>query len=475
MIFDSLREFIDEVERLGECKVIEGADWDLEIGLITEWQASLPNPPLLLFDEIKGYQPGYRVVSNLFATPSRTALALGLSLETKRMDLVKAIRDKLKGLTMLPPVEIEAAPVKENIHLGDEVDLFEFPTPKWHNLDGGRYIGTGDGVIMKDPDEGWINLGTYRVQVQSKSTVTIMMEPGRDGVRILRKWWSKGLNCPVAIATGLTPVLWAACTFDAPSGISEYDYAGGFQDKPIEITKGITVDLLIPATAEIVLEGELIEGEIAEEGPFGEYSGYYAGGQRPQPVARINAVLHRNNPIIHGAPPLMIPSTWGLAHGERRAANAWNELDKNVPGIKGVWLQDYAAFGPIVVSIEQQYPGHAKQAAMAVLGVRPTSFLNPFVIVVDDDIDPSNLAEVCWAVVTRCDPAISMDIVRGIRALPTQSSLDPYKRNRGDFTTSAAIILACRPYEWMKDFPATIKRAPMELKKTEEKWSHLFE
>ncbi len=473
MVFNDIREFITEAERLGEYKLVEGADWDLEIGFITEWQGYLPNSPLVLFDKIKGYPPGYRVVTNLFTTPRRTAVALGFPGEPKGIELVKQIRDKLsKGFEMLPPVEAKTAPVKENIYRGDEVDLFKFPTPKYHRLDGGRYIGTGHIVIMRDPDDGWVNCGTYRLQIQSKSTVTIVIVPGKHGDLIMRKWWSKGLSCPVAIATGLDPMLFGAGTFDLGRGTSEYDFVGGWRGKPIEVTPGLTVDLPIPATAEIVLEGELIEGETADEGPFGEYSGYYGGPVTKRPVVRVNAILHRNNPIIHGAPPHIITPAYSLAHTQLRAANAWNLLDKLVPGVKGVWMPNYDG---VIVSIEQQYLGHAKQTGLAVLGIPPTSFLQTFIIVVDDDIDPSNLDEVIWVLTTRCDPATSIDIVRGIRSHVTHPQINPEKKKRGDYTSSCAIILACRPYEWKDEFPPTIRSSPEELEKVREKWGVLFQ
>ncbi len=475
MVVNGIREFITEVECLGEYKLIEGADWNLEIGLITEWQSYLPNSPLLLFDNIKGYPPGYRVVTNLFSSPRRTALALGFPSEPKGMELVKQIKDKLSQLKMLPPVEIKAAPVKENVYLGDEVDLFKFPSPIWHRRDGGRFIGTGDAVIMKDPNEGWVNVATYRVQVQSKSTVTIYMAPGRHGNLILRKWWSKGLGCPVAIATGFDPMLYSACVSDIEHGVSEYDFAGGLRGEPVEVIRGVTVDLPIPAGAEIVLEGELIEGETADEGPFAEYAGYYASGKQPRPLVRVKAILHRNNPIIHGAPPLMLASAQAPAFNAQKAAVVWSQLDKLVPGIKGVWQPDYAPLSPTIVSVEQQYLGHAKQVAMAIHSIRGGSTGQPYVIVVDDDIDPSNITEVLWALTTRCDPATSIDIVRGLRSTPLLPPIAPDKRKRGDFTLSSALMVACRPYDWRDEFPPTIKSSPEELKTISEKWGDYFE
>ncbi len=151
-MFDDLREFIKRVDELGECRVIKGADWNLELSRITELSGTRTDQPLLVFDEIKGYAPGYRVVTNFFNSYRRFALAHDLSLEATGVELIKAWRQKMKaGFTPVPPVVVATGPVTENVHLGADVDLWEFPTPKWHEIDGGRYIGTGKHGNRKRP------------------------------------------------------------------------------------------------------------------------------------------------------------------------------------------------------------------------------------------------------------------------------------------------------------------------------------
>jgi len=473
-MFGDLREFIEKAKELGECRLIEGADWDLEIGLINEWQASTPDSPLLLFDRIKDYEAGYRVASNLFTTPKRTALALDLPLELTGLELVKAWREKMKGeVKLLPPVEVKDAPVKENIHTGDEVDLFEFPTPKWHKLDGGRYIGTGNMVITRDPDEGWVNLGTYRVQIHDKNIATIYMSPGRHADIMRRKYWERGQSCPVVVTCGQEPVLWGVASFPIPWGICEYDYTGGFRNKAVEITKGVTTDLPIPATAEIALEGEIAppETETRIEGPFGEWTGYYGVGARPEAAFRVKSILHRNNPIIMGAPPSRFMPRFTLGKHFQKAAITWDELDKNVPGVKGVWwIEDAAAHSIAVVSIEQKYDGHAKQAASVVAGCNASGYMLRWIIVVDEDIDPTNISEVLWALGTRCDPETATDFIRGCWGSPIDPALPPDKKGRGQFDHSTGVILACKPYHWIKQFPPAIKFNPEVLEKTKNKW-----
>jgi len=476
MIFNDLREYLAEVERRNDVKVIEGADWNLEIGLITEWQIEQPNNPLLLFKNIKDYPPEYSVATNLFGTPARTALALGFSPDMKKLDIVRSLRDIFgEGFTPIPPVEVDDAPVKENVLIGDEVDLFQFPVPYWHARDGGRYIGTGNAVITRDPDEGWINLGNYRVQAHDASIATVYMSPGRHGKVMRERYWERGEHCPTAVAIGMDPILYMSSHSDVPKGVGEYDYTGGFRKEPVQVTKGVTTDLLIPATAEIVLEGEMLRDERIAEGPFGEWTGYYGSGTRGEPVFKVNAILYRNNPILQGNPPLRSPY-YALAHNLRRSATAWVELNKQITGVKGVWLLDDAAYNMIaVVSIEQRYPGHAMQAAMGIAFIHATNYMNRFIIVVDDDIDPSNMQDVLWAVATRCEPATDIDIVRNMRGTPLDPSLPPDKRKMGDYTHSTAIINACRPYAWRDEFPPTIMSTPEELEGIKKKWGKWFE
>lgn len=477
-MFRDLREFIQQVEEFGEYRLVEGADWDLEIGRIAELAVSARNGPLLLFDSIKGYQAGYRVVANVLGTPKRTALAFGLPPDVKGVDLVKAWRDKVKGgFKPVSPLKVGTGPVKENIHLGEEVDVFEFPTPKWHELDGGRYIGTGDMVIQKDPDTGWVNLGTYRVQILDKSIAALHITVGHHGMAIAKKYWERGQSCPAAIVCGQDPQLWSVANSAVPREVNEYDYAGWLRNEPIEVVSGETVDLPLPARAEIVLEGEFISPEIETrlEGPFGEWQGYYGGGKRPHPVFRVKAILHRNNPIIMGAPPLFGgPSDYYCGKNLSWGAPLWDELDRHVPGVKGVWFE-VAARGALmpIISLEQQYPGHAKQAAMVVAGAYQGAS-SRFIIIVDDDIDPSNISEVLWALGTRCDPETSIDIIGGCLTASSDPRLPPDKRSRADFVSSRAIIYACKPYSWIKEFPPATKSKPETLKKVKEKWGKLI-
>ncbi len=459
-----LRKFIGQLEDAGEITTIKGVDPHLEVGALTE-VAVRKQSPALLFDELKGYPAGYRVITNVLGTARRLAVAMALPIDTGNVELVYAIKEKFNKLRPAPPAVVDNGPLLENVFTSDGIDLSKFPTPRWHEHDGGRYLGTGCLVIMRDT-EGWVNVGTYRVQLHDRNTLGLFISPGHQGRIILEKHWAQGKSCPVAVVFGSHPLLWIPAILGFPWGVEEYGVAGGLAGSPVETIIGKHTGLPIPAAAEIAIEGEC-PPETAEsrmEGPFGEYTGYYASHPRARPVIRVKALMHRHQPIILGAPPLKPPSSGTSTH-ILHAANIWQELDRlGLPGIKGVWeIEAGAARLLTVISLEQKYAGHARQAAMAAMSGPEGAFAGRFVITVDEDVDPSDTDEVLWAMSTRCDPAVSLEIVRDCWSTPLDPAIPPEKRAQANFTTSRAIINACRPYHWRKEFPP-VNRASEELK-----------
>ncbi|MBI4294124.1 MAG: UbiD family decarboxylase [Betaproteobacteria bacterium] len=475
-----LREFLEKAQALGECRTIEGAHWDVEIGRIAELALSVPDSPMLLFDKVQGYPAGYRVAASPFTSPRRIALALGLPLDLKGLDLVRAWKEVLANTKPIAPVEVRSGPVKENVIVGSDVDVLKFPTPKWHEFDGGRYIGTGCMVIQKDPDSGWVNLGTYRSQIIDRNTVTFHCVPGHHGAIIAKKYWDRGLACPIAIACGQGLQLYISSVAAVPVGISEYDWAGGLRNSPVEVVRGETVDLPIPAEAEIVLEGEMPppQMETGIEGPFGEWEGYYTGGRTPHPVVKVKAILHRNNPIQLGVPMLVGTYDDNLTTGLDLSAQLWAEFDRQIPGVKGVsFVNEARRRTMVVVSLKQMYPGHVKQAALIAAGTyKGATHVGRFIIIVDDDIDPSNMSEVLWALGTRCDPKSQIDILTNRLSMASDPRLEPEKRKSGDLTCSTAVIDACRPWAWRDQFPRATKTPPEIMEQVRRKWGEvLFE
>jgi len=190
--YDGLRSFLAECEKLGEVKVIRDADWNLEIGALTETVSELiDEPPALMFDEIKGYPKGFRVLSIPTASRVRMALALGLPPDTSKMEIVKYAANRIKHAKPIPPREVETGPVMQNIMRDNEVDLFKFPVLQSHRMDGGRYIGTGDCFINRDPETGYVNMGTYRMQVHERNLLGVWQSPGQQGRLIAERWWKQ--------------------------------------------------------------------------------------------------------------------------------------------------------------------------------------------------------------------------------------------------------------------------------------------
>ena len=339
MPFNDLREFIDAARQLGQVKEIHGAHWNLEIGALTEMFAFKEPSPLVIFDQIPDHGTNFRVAANLINTPARSGLTVGMPADAAPIELVARWKELLKGVKPIPPRVVNSGPILENVKTGTDIDMSVFPTPHWHELDGGRYIGTADCVITGEPEEGgWVNVGIYRVQVHDKNTLGLYVSPGHHARIMREKYWEKGKACPVVVTFGQDPLLFLVAGQSIAYGMSELDYCGGLRGAPVDVIRGDVTGLPIPATAEIAIEGEVPppQEQVHVEGPFGEWPGYYAHGAANEPVIRVKKLYYRNNPILCGAPPLKPPFiTFGVPIG---AAAIWNYLEKaDVPDIKGVW------------------------------------------------------------------------------------------------------------------------------------------
>ena len=464
MLFHDLRDFISTLEKMGEITVVPGADPHLEIGAITEVASFRKKCPAVLFDSIKGCEKGYRVLTNFLSNRTRERLVFGVANELTDPEAVLYWKNKLKEYKPVEPVETQIAPVKENVLQGSDVDLARFPWPKWHQRDGGPYI-CATSCVTRDPESGYINVGSYRFMLLGKNRIVAHIGSGHHGDVIRKKYWAKGKSCPIAISLGQEPSLLVAAGTNLSWGISEYGFAGWIRGGPVEITRGVAADLPIPAAAELILEGEMPPPKEGTdiEGPFGEFSGYYGGGARPAPVTIVKSILYRNHPIILGAPPFLGSSRGVLSS---RGILVWNELEAlGIPDIKAV---NYS-WGMCIIALKQAYPGHAMRAAHGAIG-GTAGYHGRFVIVVDDDIDPYNLEQVLWAIATRCDPETSLDVCRRIWSYKIDPRLPKHKKEVADYTGSVAVIDACRPYHWIDEFPPTTQISEELLKETQAKW-----
>jgi len=472
--YRDLRGWLERVESMGELVRVNGAHWDTEMGAITHMltEKSRGNGPAILFDDIPGYPKGFRTMYGHFSSMRRVALTLGLPDQCQRKtDMVRNYYARMKTLTPLPPRYVKDGPILENVLEGDAVDVLKFPVPRHHEQDPARYIGTANCVITQDPDDGWFNLGTYRNQVYDGKTIGCQITEGKHG-RIHRdKYFERGQSMKVVVLVGQDPLLFMLAASPLPAGISELDYAGGLRGQPIDVIRGPYTGFPIPSHAEIAIEAEAVPGKVLNEGPFGEWMGYYSDDTVPRPYLNVKTILFRNNPILTCAPQHKPVDETGLLKGIAGAAQIWRALEAcDIPDVLGVWNHEA---GPAtrftVVQIKQRYPGHARNALHVAANCQGGAYAGKWTIVVDDDIDAGDLDQVLWAMCTRFDPVADIDLIHKAWA----SKRDPLYLP-GNFN-NRILIDACIPYDKKLDgtFPRVVDVSNELRVKMREKFGHL--
>lgn len=471
-----LREWIRAAQALGELGIVDGADWDLELGAIAELNCRLKPTPALLFDRIKGYPAGYRILTASTASRRRLLLTLAMSTDLSEQAFAQALVGKPnqweQQAGQFAPTFVAQGPVLENI-IESNIDLESFPAPRWHAEDGGRFIGTGSAVITADPDSDWVNIGAYRMMTLGGREASLAITPGKHGRLHYEKWWKRDGRCPVLASLGHHPLFLILGGLEVPTGISEYSYGGAIIGEPIPVIREELTGLPMPAFAEVVLAGWIRPENLKKEGPFGEATGYYSAMPGPVPVLEVERVYHRSDPILLGAPTAKPPHDYSYMRSVLKSAMIYDALVKaGIPDVRGVWVPEAAAGRMvIVVSIKQNYCGHSRQAAYVASQCQAGAYLNRYVIVVDEDIDPANMDEVIWAVATRSDPASDIDIMRKSWSGP----IDPMLRDRRILYNSRAVIDACRPFEWREEFPHVAEADPAYLREIKAKWASIFD
>ncbi len=474
--YNDLRQWLEQVEAIGELAHPKGADWNLEIGGVSEIDYK-KRGPALLFDEIKGHAKGFRILTSSTNSARRLGLTLRMGADHNDASLVEQLRGApnrwAAAAKDFDPVFVDSGPVFENVMQGDAVDLMKFPTPLWHALDGGRYIGTGAAVATIDPDDHWVNLGAYRSMLVDKNHVTMNIVNGKHGRTHCDKWMAREGRAPVAIHIGMDPLFMILAGVEVPTGMSELNYAGAVRGEPVKVVKSTITGLPLIADAEIIIEGWIKQGETTDEGPFGEWPGYYVSGTTQEPYLKVERVLYRNDPIILGAPPAKPPHDYSYMRTIMKSAMIFDALvSAGIPEVKGVYAPECGGGRMLViVAIRQRYAGHARQAGFIASQCREAAYMGKYTIVVDEDIDVTNLEEVLWAVCTRTDPATSIDFIRRAWA----SKAEPMLRPGEPAFNSRAVIDACKPFEWIADFPRVAEADPVYLRELEKKWHGLFD
>jgi 4-hydroxy-3-polyprenylbenzoate decarboxylase len=461
-----MRDFIAQAEKEKMLHRIKAeVDWDLELSHIAKLNEEKQGPALL-FEKVKGY--GSPVITSICTTTQRLALIMGAPLGSTLVDLMKLWVQKNE--TKIPPKWVDTGPCKEKIMKGKDVDLFKFPAPKFYPLDGGRYFGTAHFIVSKDPETGWINLGTYRSQLLDKNHLGANFIKGKHADIMLKKYQAMKKPMPVCSVIGGDPILFLMGAARVSAFESEYDLAGSIRGKPIEVVKAETNDLPVPATAEIVVEGEVDAGKFMPEGPFGEYTGYYSGaGTDPRNYIEVKCVTYRNNPIFWGTTVGRAVTDTHMTMALTYGSTLWQQLvAMKIPGVKAVYCPPEASGRMLaIISIKQMYPGHADQVLTAAVSTEMGAYGLKTVIVVDDDIDPWDIPRVLYALAFRFQPNRSQVIKRG-RSTPLDPSLPIDQR----WITGRLLLDATIPYDW-EEKPIKIELEPDMVKKVKGRWSEL--
>src|SRR6267142_1978624 len=371
-----LRSWLDEIRGLGELKEVRGADWNLELGAISELNVKKDLPPALLFDEIAGYPKGFRVLTCSTSSPARLSSILRLGRQRSHRALVEALRGK--------PAQWQA------------------DAPKYD------------------------------------------------------------------------PVGYLISGIEVPFGMCEWNYIGAILKNPVSVLKGNVTGLPFPSASEIVLEGFVEPDDERAEGPFGEFHGYYPGKAGTAPVVKIQGIYFRDNPILMGSPPAKPPNDYSYSKAVMRSALLHDALvAAGVPDVRAVWAHEIGGARMFnVVSITQRYAGHARQAGHILNQCGVGAYMSRYSVVVDEDIDPSNLHEVMWAVATRTDPATSIDIIQ--RGMGSKNDPMYVTYPYAAAFSSKAIIDACRPYDHLDEFPPVAEASKALQDQIRAKWKDLF-
>jgi len=413
-----LRGFIQLLEKRGQLRRVRAlVDPDLELAEIAQ-RVLQGGGPALLFERVKGST--MPVVVNLLGTLERVCWAMHL----ERPQELEALGEKLSQLQQPKPPKtpgeliefgkllwdvVRARPgmsffpvCQQVVYPKEQVDLTQIPMIRPYPGDAGRVITLGL-VVTKDCETGTPNVGIYRLQLQSKNTMSVHWLSVRGGARHLRKCAQRGKKLEVAVALGVDPLLILAAATPIPVELSEWLFAGLYGGTGVDLARCKTVDLEVPAHAELVLEGTITPGEVAPDGPFGDHMGYY-GAVEDAPLIRFHCVTHRHNPIyattFSGRPP----------KEEALIAIALNRiytpiLRKQVPEIVDFFLpMEALSYKVAILAIDKAYPGQARRAALAFWSALPQFTYTKFVIVVDKEINIRDPRQVVWALSSKVDP-----------------------------------------------------------------------
>lgn len=477
----NFRSFVDELrQRHDLVDIRQTVDANLEIGAITRkvYEDRAPAP---LFASIRDAQPGFRVLgapAGLNRQPGeefgRLALHFGLPKSATPRDIVERIIAASHASPVTPRI-VDTGPCKENIWRGSQVDLTRFPVPLLHAADGGKYFGTYGFHIVQSPDRTWDSWSVARSMLHDRNTLVGPAMPQQHLGMIREMWKQRGEPTPWAMALGAPPAALAVAGMPLPEHVSESGYVGAMVGDPVEVVKAETNDLLVPANAEIILEGTISLSEKAMEGPMGEYHGYSFPVGREQPLFHVEAVTFRNEAILPicaaGLPPEENHTIWGTMI----SAQALDLLRRANMPVDMAWCSYEAATCWIVLSIDtarlQTMQTDASRFVHLIADILFSShagWLVPKVILVSNDIDITDIDQVVWALATRHHPARDHFAFPEATGIPLVPYLSPEEKAAG--SGGKAIINCLFPEQFRGDMRATVASFdtsfPEELKRS---------
>ncbi|WP_206922815.1 UbiD family decarboxylase [Alicyclobacillus suci] len=432
MGYRDLREYLDALKRIGKLKVIDrevDKDWEISaVGRVAFQSIPEVERPALMFTNVKGHDVPV-VFGILGGSRSIYAKALDTEFENVQQKWSHAQNNPI------PPRVVATGPCKENILVGDDIDIFKFPVPTWTvGEDPAPYL-TSPFVFTRDPDTGVQNVGTYRVMLKEKNKLGVWVNFVQHARKHVEKYNERNERTPVAIVLGTDPSIGLCSVSRMIYGLDELSVAGGLRGEAVDVVKCETHDLLVPATAEIVIEGFFRPNFLEEEGPFGEYPGYM-GPKAMSYVMDITCITHRNKPIYQAFLSQMPPSESSMIRSIGREAGIYKHLvsDLRLP-VKDVHLLEAGgAAAYLAISMKKEYEGQVRQVMLAAWSVDPT--LGKFCVVVDDDIDIRDQFMLNWAMSWRVQPHKDVFIIEDLPAVrldPSQAAddvpqLDPSRR-----------------------------------------------
>lgn len=463
MPYADLREFIKRLEKEGEMtRVKVEVDIKDEVGAICRRNLNLGGVEknrALFFEKPKGYS--IPIAAGLLDSRSRYYLAMETNRENFYQEFLK------RAERPIAPRLVKNGPCKENVLIGKDADLTKFPIPTWNEKDAGPYITLGS-TVVKDPETGVRNVGLYRHMVHDGQNVGILAAEYRQLAQFAKKLHARGEPLPVAIIIGPDPVVTASAIIALPPGQDELGLAGALRGEPVDLVKCETVPLEVPATAEIIIEGEIRPGNMRDEGTFGEFPGYYGGERMPRPVISIKAITHRNNPIFEGCyegrPPTCDSVTQILTH----EAQIMGRVQPF--GLRKIRMCVGSAMFMAIASIHKEFAGQERGIATAILGTPSGKWIKTL-IMVDEDIDPDNWTDVEWALGTRFQPLEDVIILQGMAGFVLDPSIsrEDVKVGTGHARTSKIIIDATKPLH--RPYAEECKPKPDVMEKVIANWN----